>query len=268
MTRRDSLDTLLEFAVDAAWRTGRVTLAHFQTGIAAETKPDLSPVTVADREAERTARALIEARYPRHGILGEELGETRPEASLRWIVDPIDGTRSFVRGVPLYGVLLALEEDGDAVLGVIHFPALGESVYAARGVGCFWDGRRALVSSVDRLEDALVLTTDARLDPGDEAWAGAWRRLAGRAATARTWGDCYGHALVATGRAEAMLDPVLASWDAAALRPIVEEAGGVFMDRTGAATHTGGSGISTNAALAREIGSVLGRANGDGTGDG
>ncbi len=248
---RDSLATLLEFAVDVAWRAGRVTLAHFQTGITAETKPDLSPVTAADRAAEALCRELIEARFPRDGILGEELGEVRAGAKRRWIIDPIDGTRSFIHGVPLYCVLVALEEAGEPVLGVIHLPALGETVYAARGEGCWWDGRRAIVSQVDRLEDATVLTSEGRF-PDDDSF-GAWRRLAARAANARTWGDGYGYALVATGRAEAMLDPVMSIWDMAPLRPIIEEAGGVFSDWQGEAAFPATSSIATNAALARHI---------------
>lgn len=252
----EPLRNLLEFAVEVAWRAGRVTLAHFQTGIAAETKADASPVTVADREAERLARELIEARFPQDGILGEEFGATRPDAARRWILDPIDGTRSFVRGVPFYGVMLALEEGGDAVLGVLHFPALGETVYAARGEGCWWDGRRARVSAVDRLEDAVVLTTDVENIEARGFGAG-WERLRRRVSFVRTWGDCYGHALVATGRAEAMLDPILSPWDAAALRPIVEEAGGVYTDWTGNPTHLGESGVSTNAALSAEVRRLL-----------
>jgi histidinol-phosphatase len=252
----EPLRNLLEFAVEVAWRAGRVTLAHFQTGIAAETKADASPVTVADREAEHLARELIEARFPRDGILGEEFGATRPDAARRWILDPIDGTRSFVRGVPFYGVMLALEEGGDAVLGVLHFPALGETVYAARGEGCWWDGRRARVSAVDRLEDAVVLTTDVENIEARGFGAG-WERLRRRVSFVRTWGDCYGHALVATGRAEAMLDPILSPWDAAALRPIVEEAGGVYTDWTGNPTHLGESGVSTNAALSAEVRRLL-----------
>ena len=253
MTDRTPLDSLLEFAVDLAWRAGRVTLAHFQTGVAVERKADGTPVTVADREAERLIRERIEARFPAHGIIGEEFGATRGQAARRWILDPIDGTRSFLRGVPLYGVMIALEEEGEAVLGVLHFPALGgESVYAARGHGCWWDGRRARVSDVSSLSSALLLTTDAeRLSR--EGRGEAWDRLRSRAQLTRTWGDCYGHALVATGRAEAMLDPVLAPWDAAALAPIVDEAGGRFRDWSGDATHTAGNGISTNAVLAEEV---------------
>lgn len=252
----EPLRDLLDFAVDVAWRAGRVTLAHFQTGIAPESKADGTPVTVADREAERLVRDLIERRFAADSILGEELGETRPGAARRWIVDPIDGTKSFVQGVPLFGVLLALEEDGDAVLGVLHFPALGETVYAARGEGCWWDGRRARVSDVSVLDDAVVITTDAE-HIGHSGYAAGWDRLRAEARFSRTWGDAYGHALVATGRAEAMLDPELAPWDAAPLAPIIEEAGGAFTDGAGRRTHTGRSGIATNAALATQIRSVL-----------
>lgn len=251
------LELLLEFAVELAWRAGRVTLAHFQTGADADMKADGTPVTVADREAERTLRVLIERRFPHHGILGEEFGETRPDAVRRWLLDPIDGTRSFIRGVPLYGVLIALEEAGEALLGALHFPALsGETVYAARGVGCWWDGRRARVSASRDLSTALVLTTDPKGAVADARSRG-WDRLQDRAGLARTWGDCYGHALVATGRAEAMIDPVLAPWDAAALKPVVEEAGGRFTDWAGRATHLGGSGVSTNASLAEEVREIL-----------
>jgi histidinol phosphatase-like enzyme (inositol monophosphatase family) len=251
------LRDLLEFAVEVAWRAGRTTLAHFQTGVAAETKPDDSPVTVADRAAERLARELIHTRFPADGIVGEEFGSERPGADRRWILDPIDGTRSYVRGVPLYGVLLALEEEGETVLGVAHFPALGETVYAAQDLGCWWNGRRALVSETTKLGDALIVTSDA--EQATRAGRGeSWQRLRSSVGMCRTWGDCYGYALVATGRAEAMVDPTLAVWDAAAVRPIVEEAGGIVTDWEGAADHRNGSLVATNAGLAREIRRLLG----------
>jgi histidinol-phosphatase len=252
----ESLRTTLDFAVEVAWRAGRVTLAHYQTGVGVEAKADASPVTIADRDAERLARELIEDRFPGDGIVGEEFGETRPDAARRWILDPIDGTRSFIRGVPLYGVLLALEEEGETTIGVLHFPALGETVYAARGLGCWWNGRRARVSETDRIEDALVLTTDVELIE-DEERAEAWDRLRGAAGLTRTWGDAYGYALVATGRAEAMLDPIVSIWDSAALRPVIEEAGGVFTDWAGTPTHRSPHAIATNAALAGEIRELL-----------
>lgn len=246
------LQSLLEFAVDLAWKAGRLTLAYFQTRVASETKPDNSPVTAADRETERFLREEIRRRFPDDGIVGEEFGVDGPDARRRWILDPIDGTRSFIRGVPLYGVLIAAETDEETELGVLYFPALDEIVYAARGLGCWWNGRRARVSEVGSLEDSGVLLTDGQ-------WPGAdgWEELRSRAGCVRTWGDCYGHALVATGRAEVMVDPVMSVWDSAALRPVIEEAGGVFTDWGGKATHRGGSAVSTNRALADEVRQLL-----------
>jgi histidinol-phosphatase len=174
----------------------------------------------------------------------------------RWIIDPIDGTRTFIRGVPFFGVLLALEEDGVARVGVMHFPALDETVYAATDAGCWWNGRRARVSDTADLSQALVLTTDVA-NIGRQGLAGGWDRLTSQAGLVRTWGDCYGYALVATGRAEAMLDPILSIWDAAALQPIIAEAGGVYSAWPGA---TGGpmeSAVATNAALAEAARDLL-----------
>jgi histidinol-phosphatase len=246
------LRDLLDFAVEVAWRAGRATLAHYQTGVAAHTKPDDSPVTAADTAAEAVARDLIERRFPGDGILGEEQGGTRlDEARRRWVIDPIDGTRSFMRGVPLFGVMIALQEDADVVLGVLHFPALDETVYAARGLGCWWNGRRALVSDVDSLDRALILTTDAE-NIGHYQDAAGWERLRARAGLVRTWGDCYGYALLATGRAEAMLDPIVSPWDVAALVPIVEEAGGVLSAWADNAAPSN-SVIATNAALSNVV---------------
>jgi histidinol-phosphatase len=257
----EELQDLLDFAVEIAWLAGQSTLVHFQSGVRVETKADQSPVTIADREAERILRTHIERQFPSDGIVGEEYGTARPEATRRWIVDPIDGTRSFVRGVPLYGVLVALEIGDDAVLGVIRFPALDETVCAARGLGCRWNGRLVHVSEVRSLDMAAVVLTEAARPGRVSAEYGAtppgWIELASRASVLRTWGDCYGHALVATGRAEVMIDPRMAVWDCAALRPVIEEAGGVFTDLSGRPTHRGGSAISTNAALAGEVRGLL-----------
>lgn len=247
----------LEIACEIARRAGEVTLRHFREGVPTELKADATPVTAADREAERLCRRLIADRFPNDGILGEEFGLERPEATRRWIIDPIDGTRSFVRGTPLYGVLLALQDEGEAQVGVIHFPVLAETVAAGIGLGCWWNEQRCRVSSVDRMDKALLLCTDAEAlraaGHGDR-----WARLAERAEMVRTWGDCYGHALVATGRAEAMVDPVLAEWDAAPLLPIVTEAGGQFTDWHGRVTHRGGAGMATNDALADTVRQALG----------
>ena len=255
------LRAALDFAVESAWLAGRVTLRYFQSGVAVERKSDASPVTAADREAEALLRERILRWFPQDGIEGEEFGASRPEARRRWILDPIDGTASFVHGVPLYGVLIGYELDDDPIVGVIHFPALGEMIEAARGLGCRWNGRPARVSAVDRIEDAAVLLTDSARPPScpgkGPALLPGWPDLSTRADVVRTWGDCYGHALVATGRAEAMIDPVVSPWDVAAIVPVVEEAGGVFTDLAGRRTIRGGSAVSTNAALDRELRSML-----------
>jgi len=236
----------LDFATDIAFRAGRQALSHFQTGVEAGRKADLSPVTVADRNGEELLRRLIQERFPRHAVVGEEMGVSG-DSRHRWILDPIDGTRSFVRGVPLFGVLVALEIEGEAVVGVCYLPALDEMVAAGRGEGCRWNGRPARVSSVSSLEDALVSVTEpASLS---EMHPGFWERLKKKAGTIRGYSDCYGHVLVATGRAEVMLDPVMNLWDNAALLPILEEAGGSFTDWSGRRSIDGGSAISTNGVL-------------------
>ena len=156
------------------WRTRLVAqrCAISTAALHIELKADSTPVTQADREAEQLCRVLIEARFPDDGIVGEEFGACRVDAARRWIIDPIDGTKSFIRGVPLYGVLIALEQAGRPVLGVVHFPALSETVAAARGSGCYWNGRRARVSEVGTLKDALVLSTDAESVRRGGSWVG------------------------------------------------------------------------------------------------
>jgi histidinol phosphatase-like enzyme (inositol monophosphatase family) len=247
---------MLDFAVDAAWQAGKITLEYFQTGTAVERKADASPVTLADRRAEEKLRERIQQTFPDHGILGEEFGEVVGRAPYRWVLDPLDGTRSFIQGVPLYGVMIGLEYHGRAVLGVVHFPALGETVCASKGEGCYWNGRRARVSALSDLADAVVLATSVR-SLYDEGRGYVFDTLQARTRLQRTWGDCYGHILVATGRAEVMLDPVLQVWDCAALQPILEEAGGTFTDWQGTATHTGGNGLSTNGHLFRAVMEVI-----------
>lgn len=251
------IEQRLAFARALAREAGALTLRHFGGAIDVSFKADQSPVTVADREAETLMRARLAEHYPEDGVVGEEFGESNPESPGRWIIDPIDGTKSFVRGVPLYGVLIGFEYRGRAAVGVIHLPALSETVSAATGLGCWHDDARARVSACAAIDDALLLTTDeaAIAEYGHQA---AWDALTETAGMVRTWGDCYGHALVATGRAEFMFDPVVALWDAAALQPIIEEAGGVFTDFEGRRTHRGRSALASNAALAGTIREQLG----------
>jgi histidinol-phosphatase len=246
----------MDAAEEAARVAGTVALRHYRRGVVVETKGDGTPVSVADRQAEEAVRAWLEARFPEDGIVGEELGVARPEAPRRWLVDPIDGTRTFVRRVPLWGTLVALVEGDEVLAGAAFFPAVDEMLVAARGGGCRWNGRAASVSRVDSLPMATVLATDERF-ANNAVQRARFGRLADAAGQTRSWGDCYGYLLVATGRAEVMVDGVMAPWDAAALKPIIEEAGGVFTDWRGRRTAFGGDTIATNGALAATVRALL-----------
>jgi histidinol phosphatase-like enzyme (inositol monophosphatase family) len=246
------LKELLQFAVELSRGAGDITLQYFRKKPETSTKSDGSYVTIADREAESYLRRQIAERFPDDGVLGEEEGESVGRSGRRWIVDPIDGTFAFVHGVPFYGVLIALEIDRELSVGVVNIPALGEIVSAAKGIGCFLNGEATKVSAIKELKDGLLLSTDfaacARYGFGPAA-----ERLQARAKTNRTWGDCYGYVLVATGRADVMLDPVMNLWDCAPLLPIMEEAGGTFTDWRGERTASGGNAIATNGALFDEV---------------
>lgn len=245
-------DEFLSFALDAVWQAGRITLGYFQTGVRVKRKADNSPLTIADQQAEQSLRRLIQARWPDHGILGEEYGRSDTDSPYTWIIDPIDGTKSFISGVPLYATLLALLAGEEAILGIAHFPALNETVYAVKGGGAFYNGRRAQVSAVTKLEDAVLLSSELNyFEPaGKQA---AWQRLCQATYIQRTWGDAYGYALVATGRAEIMVDADMKLWDCAPWRVILEEAGGSFTDWRGQATIHGGDSIATNGRLFEQV---------------
>jgi histidinol phosphatase-like enzyme (inositol monophosphatase family) len=253
----ESLSDLREFAAELAWQAGKLTLRYFQTNFTTEYKEDQSPVTIADRQSERLLREMIEERYPSHSILGEEEGETRPGATFRWIIDPIDGTKTFVRGVPMYAVLVGLERAGETVVGAINIPPLGELLHAARGQGCSWNGRRARVSSVATLSESLLVTTSAR-SMDEQGRGAAYRRMVDATKLQRSWGDAYGYVLVATGRAEAMLDPITSVWDCAALLPVVTEAGGTFTDWSGVSTIHGGEALATNGLVYQQLMALVG----------
>jgi myo-inositol-1(or 4)-monophosphatase len=248
-----SLRKYLDFAVEAAYLAGRATLSHFQTGVQAEFKSDQTPVTIADRQAEELIRRRIEVQYPQHAIVGEEYGvKETEEASHRWFVDPIDGTKSFMRGVPLYAVLIGLEIEGSMRVGVAYFPALDEMLAAASGEGCWWNGRRAHVSTVPTLEQAVVSFTDVA-SFGPHGRSGAWERIQAATYYRAGWGDAYGHLLVATGRVELMLDPIMSSWDCAPFPPILQEAGGYFGDWQGNPTIHASEALSTTQTLLPEV---------------
>lgn len=250
---------LLQAAIDAAYEAGKITLSYFQSSaLTVETKTDQSPVTIADRSAEEYLRGHIRRRFPDHGILGEEFGEETGASPYRWILDPIDGTKSFVCGVPLYGTMVAVEDRRlkDAVVGVLNFPALGDMVWAARGHGSYWNGRRVHTSGHGNLNAAVLLTTDAGHIPGSR-FERLYQQLASQTKFTRTWGDCYGHALVASGRADIMIDPKMHIWDVAAIKPVIEEAGGLFMDSAGRSDLTIDHVVAVSGRLAPLIRNML-----------
>lgn len=223
-------------------------MSRFQKRIEVVKKRDNTPVTEADREAEALIRRLLADARPDHGVIGEEHGVHLPEARHKWVVDPIDGTKAFIHGVPLFGTLLALLDGTEPVVGVIHMPALGESVWAAKGMGAFLNGDRCRVSGVQELSDALLCDGSA-LTVSRSPWGQAWMDMRGEAGVSRGWGDCYGHLLVACGRAEAMLDPIVSIWDVAPMGVILPEAGGRFSTVDGRDTVDGGNGLSSNGIL-------------------
>ncbi|MBT4865958.1 MAG: histidinol-phosphatase [Planctomycetaceae bacterium] len=256
------LSQRLDFAVEAARRAGELILSFYQRDdLHVDLKSDESPVTAADRGAEELIRQLVGETFPDDGVLGEEF-EDKPAANgFRWILDPVDGTKSFVHGVPLFGTLIGVEHDGQMVAGVCRFPALNEVVYAATGQGTWWqtggnEPRRAKVTDVAQLADALFCTTTITGwdTTGNRA---AFDRLCDASRLVRGWSDCYGHILVATGRADVMVDPEMNAWDIAALIPIVQEAGGEFVDWAGNTTIDGGNGLSVNSMLKDEVLSLL-----------
>lgn len=249
-----SLADLLNVAADAAYLGGKRTLAYFNAGVAVEHKSDATPVTIADREAEALIRSHLARYFPDHQVLGEEQGQTDGNPDYRWIIDPLDGTKSFIHGVPLYGTLIGVEVKGAPSVGAVYLPAMNELLAAADGLGCTWNGRPARVSDVSRLEDATMLTTSFT---SCQKRSDAFDVLAARTRLQRGWGDVYGYVLVATGRAEIMLDPLMNPWDCAPLLPILREAGGHFTDWSGRPTIYGKDGVGTNGALHREVLDVL-----------
>lgn len=267
MPNTEELRSRLDFALDAAAQAAEFIMGHYQSpDLAVERKRDTSPVTAADRGAEELIRKLIAEAYPDDAVLGEEFGEIDGASGWRWILDPVDGTKSFIHGVPLFGTLIALEHGDDQVIGLCSFPALNEVIYAANGLGAWWKiGDRepvpARVSEVDTLSEALFCTTTIH------GWARVGQqplfdRLLAECQLSRGWGDCYGHMLVATGRADIMVDPELNPWDCAPLVPIMREAGGHFFDYSGQPDIHAGRGLSVNAALREPVLRLIGESLG------
>ena len=250
----DDLQQRLDFAVAATQRSAKLTLEYFgASDLDQSTKHDGTPVTVADRACETDLRKQISDAYPEDSILGEEFERKVGTSEYEWIIDPIDGTISFVQGVPLFGTMFACMKNGHPVLGVITMPALDETIYAADGLGCWHtthgaNPKRAQVSSVDQLDQSLINTTSMSYFR-TPAHRRLYEQLDAHAKHTRGWSDCYGWALLATGRVDAMVEPVLSIWDFAAAIPIINEAGGRCTDLSGIETFESCELVASNGVL-------------------
>ncbi len=247
---------LLNAAVEIAKIGGQHTLKYFKKDFEIISKADDSPVTIADRETEQIIRKEILKRYPDHGIIGEEYGRTNEDSNIQWVLDPIDGTKSFIHGVPFYTTLIGIMIDNEPIIGVINAPALDEICAAAIGHGATFNGNPCHVRNTEKLADSTFLVTEIKRFQ-DNGLEPQFQELMAKTKLHRTWGDAYGHMMVAIGRADVMFDPILNIWDAAALLPVVKESGGVFSDMNGDETIHTGNGFSTNKALYPQVKAVF-----------
>lgn len=218
-----------EAAMEAAHRAGRHAMRYFDAGVNVEWKKNETPVTVADREAEAILKEDLLEEFPEDGFLGEESGETPGTSGFRWIVDPIDGTRSFVRGIPIWATIVGLEYKDEQISGICFIPPMNQMYRALRGDGAYRDDRPLKVSTVDKLEEAQVFYSGINWfikGPCRDSFL----ELVSRTQRQRGFGDFYGFMLVAQGSGELMVDYGVSAWDVAGIKPIVEEAGGVFTD--------------------------------------
>lgn len=238
-----SLEPYRAFMVELAEQSGEFIRPLFGSpGLAVETKADASPVTQADRGAEELMRARITKKFPTHGIIGEEFGSERAEAEFVWVLDPIDGTKSFITGVPLWGTLIALLHRGQPALGCIHQPILNQ-LMLGNGMTTTLNGRAVRCRATTRIEDATLLTSDP-LNPAKYQNGAAYDALVRRAKLVRTWGDCYCYLLLASGWSDISLDPIMNPWDIAALVPIIRGAGGVISDWHGGVAYPASSTVA------------------------
>ncbi|MGH7415218.1 MAG: inositol monophosphatase family protein [Candidatus Rokuibacteriota bacterium] len=242
-------------AIRAARAAGEIAMKYYRGGFEVTIKPDQTPVTQADREAERVIKRVLGRAFPNHGFLGEELGEEGPK-DRRWIIDPIDGTRNFMRRVPIWAVLIGLEEEGEVTAGVVFNPASNETFWARRGDGAWADGERLRVSGCTTLKDAMLLHADLHLLRSAGYWD-PFVRLVDACGRTRGFGDYYGYGLVASGKAEIYLETDLKPWDVAPVKILVEEAGGRLTDFAGRPTIYTGSVLATNGRLHDEVLALL-----------
>lgn len=252
----------LDFALQVSQRAADLILGHYRSQtLGVESKADDSPVTIADKGAEQLIRDELASKYPEDGILGEEFDDKPAKNGYRWILDPIDGTKPFIYGVPLFGTLVGIEFEGRMVAGVCRMPAMNEVIYAEEGQGAWWKigdapATQARVSGETDLCKARMMFTepthDVRVGRDD-----VLPTFLQKVRIARGWGDCFGHMMVATGRADLAVDPEMSAWDIAALIPIVREAGGICTDWKGDENVFGGDGVSTTPGITADVMEIL-----------
>ena len=250
------MDDILNTAIAAARAAGEIALHYFRTNLMVETKADHTPVTRADRECEAKIVEILSARFPEHGFLGEELGERSGKSDARWIIDPIDGTKNFIRGIPFFATLIALEEAGEVTAGVMYAPAINALLYARKGQGAFADGRQVQVSGVADLSGAMLIhggLKDLKVRP---CWQ-SFLRLVDATGRQRGFGDALGHSVVICGQAEVALEPEIKPWDVAATKIIVTEAGGRYSDFAGSPSIYTGSAVISNGLVHEEVINIL-----------
>lgn len=250
------MDAILNAAVEAAKAAGEIALHYFRTNLKVETKADRTPVTQADRECEAAIIEILSRKFPAFGFLGEEMGERAGQVNARWIIDPIDGTKNFIRGIPFFATLIALEEEGEITAGVMSAPAINDLLYARKGQGAFANGQRVHVSDVDDLSNAMLIhggLKDLKVRPCWEPFL----RLVDATARQRGFGDALGHSVVISGQAEVVLEPEIKPWDVAATKILITEAGGRFSDFTGALSIYTGNVVISNGRVHDAVVNIL-----------
>ena len=250
------MDTILSSAVEAAKAAGDIARHYFRTNLTVETKADRTPVTRADRECETRITEILSARFPDHGFLGEELGERPGRTNTRWIIDPIDGTKNFIRGIPFFATLIALEEAGEITAGVMYAPAIDELLYARQGQGAFVNDRQVHVSDIDNLHDAMLVHGGLNDLKSRPCWQ-PFLALVDATSRQRGFGDALGHSVVICGQAEVTLEPEIKPWDVAPTKILVTEAGGRYSDFAGNPSIYTGTAVISNGRVHDDVIAIL-----------
>lgn len=239
------LEKLLDFAIKTVKKSNSITLKYYDKKVKFHLKENLSPVTVADIKCENFIISRIKEKFPKHSILAEEYGAAVNETEFKWLIDPIDGTKNYMRKYPFWGTLLALEYNGEVILGVISMPYINEFIYASKGKGCYYNNKKSMVSKIRLIKDSYLINggLDYILT---EPYRNNFLNLAGQTSYIRGFGDCHGHSFIINGRAEMMVDPHVSPWDVAPVKICVEESGGRFTDLKGNNTIYSGSALVTN----------------------